>query len=63
MKAQAGGNEGPTKSGYQLNKKTADYLEEIQQVFPDAERKGKLIICHKNIVSASYSTSDNLTFV
>ena len=57
------GNEGPTKSGYQLNKKTADYLEEIQQVFPDAERKGKLIICHKNIVSASYSTSDNLTFV
>lgn len=37
------GNEGATKSGYQLNKKTADYLEEIQQVFPDATRKGKLI--------------------
>lgn len=37
------GDEGPTKSGYQLNKKTADYLEEIQQVFPDATRKGKLI--------------------
>lgn len=38
------GDEGPTRSGYQLNKKTGDYLEEIQQVFPDARRKGKLII-------------------
>ena len=38
------GNEGATKSGYQLNRKTADYLEEIQQVFPNAERKGKLIV-------------------
>lgn len=37
------GNEGATKSGYQLNRKTADYLEEIQEVFPDANRKGKLI--------------------
>lgn len=37
------GNEGATKSGYQLNRKTADYLEEIQEVFPDASRKGKLI--------------------
>lgn len=37
------GNEGPTKAGYQLNRKTADYLEEIQSVFPDAKRKGKLI--------------------
>lgn len=40
------GDEGPTKSGYQLNRKTADYLEEIQQVFPDAVRKGKLIVAH-----------------
>lgn len=40
------GDSKPTKSGYQLNKKTADYLEEIQQVFPDATRKGKLIVCH-----------------
>lgn len=38
------GAEGPTKSGYQLNRKTADYLEEIQQVFPNAKRKGKLIV-------------------
>lgn len=28
---------------YQNNKKTADYLEEVQSVFPDAVRKGKLI--------------------
>lgn len=37
------GNEGPTKAGYQLNRKTADYLEEVQAVFPNAKRKGKLI--------------------
>lgn len=37
------GAEGETKSGYQLNRKTADYLAEIQEVFPDAVRKGKLI--------------------
>lgn len=44
-----GTNEGqPTKSGYQLNRKTADYLDEIKQVFPDATRKGKLIVCHPN---------------
>lgn len=38
------GKAGQTKSGYQLNRKTADYLEEIQEVFPDAKRKGKLIV-------------------
>lgn len=37
------GNEGQTKSGYQLNRKTSGYLEEVQEVFPDAKRKGKLI--------------------
>lgn len=42
------GNEGETKSGYQLNRKTAGYLDEIQEVFPDATRKGKLIIAHPN---------------
>lgn len=41
-------NEGRTKSGYQLNRKTADYLDEIQEVFPDAKRKGKLIIAHNS---------------
>lgn len=35
---------GQTKSGYQLNRKTKDYMEEIQEVFPDAKRKGKLIV-------------------
>lgn len=37
------GNEGATKSGYQLNRKTVDYLDEIREVFPDAKRRGKLI--------------------
>lgn len=36
--------EGVTKSGYQLNRRTADYLDEIREVFPDATRKGKLIV-------------------
>lgn len=48
--------EGPTKSGYQLNRKTQDYLEEIQEVFPDAKRKGKLIVAH-NVKSASSSVN------
>ena len=47
---------GQTKSGYQLNRKTKDYIEEIQEVFPDAVRKGKLIIAH-NIRSASSGTA------
>lgn len=50
--------EGPTKSGYQLNRKTQDYLEEIQEVFPDAKRKGKLIVAH-NVKSASSSKNVN----
>ncbi len=41
------GNEGPTKSGYQLNKKTSDYVEEISSVFPSVSRRGKLIIASK----------------
>lgn len=50
------GEEGPTKSGYQRNKKTADYLEEIQQVFPDAKRKGKLISATNSGSSVESST-------
>lgn len=42
------GNEGPTKAGYQLNRKTADYLEEVQAVFPNAKRRGKLIHATNN---------------
>lgn len=52
------GNEGPTKSGYQLNRRTADYLEEIQKVFPDARRKGKLIVA-TNTSSVNSSTNMN----
>jgi hypothetical protein len=52
--------EGPTKSGYQLNRKTADYLEEIQQVFPDAKRKGKLIVCsNSNSVTSSITAMED----
>lgn len=53
------GNEGPTKSGYQLNKKTENYLEEIQQVFPQAQRKGKLIHAinaSESIMSSMYES-------
>lgn len=49
------GNEGPTKAGYQLNRKTADYLEEVQSVFPNAVRKGKLIKA-VNACSSIYGT-------
>lgn len=41
------GNEGATKSGYQLNRKTTDYVDEIKEVFSDVTRKGKLIIAKK----------------
>lgn len=52
--------EGPTKSGYQLNRKTADYMEEVQQIFPDARRKGKLIIAtNSNAVTSSTDYEDD----
>lgn len=44
-----------TSKGYQLNRKTADYLEDIQQVFPDAKRKGKLIVATNSGGSANSS--------
>lgn len=50
--------EGPTKSGYQLNRKTQDYLEDIQEVFPDATRKGKLITAHNTRSSNSSINED-----
>ena len=43
------GDEGPTKSGYQLNRKTGEYIDEIMDVFPSVERHGKLIIAYKGI--------------
>jgi hypothetical protein len=36
-----------TSSGYQLNRKTVDYVEEVAKVFPNVSRKGKLIIARK----------------
>ena len=52
--------EGPTKSGYQLNRKTADYMEEIQEVFPDATRKGKLITAINASEDLTTSEIDNI---
>lgn len=43
------------KDSFQLNRKTADYLEEIQEVFPDATRKGKLIVATPNGASVKSS--------
>lgn len=43
------GDEGPTKSGYQLNKKTADYIDEISSIFPSVSRRGKLVVASKGI--------------
>lgn len=34
-----------TKAGYQMNRKTKEYEEEISQVFSSVTRKGKLFIC------------------
>lgn len=48
------GNEGPTKSGYQLNRKTADYMDEISQVFSNVKRRGKLITAINESVAESY---------
>lgn len=54
------GAERPTSSGYQLNRKTSGYLDEIQEVFPSAERKGKLIVASRasKVSSATRIWSD-----
>lgn len=38
------GDEKSTRAGYQLNRKTRDYIEEINEVFNNVTLKGKLII-------------------
>jgi hypothetical protein len=38
------GEGSPTTAGYQLNRKTAQYLSEVSNVFTKVTRKGKLII-------------------
>lgn len=56
--------EGQTKSGYQLNRKTQDYLEDIQEVFPDAKRQGKLITAHnvRSIDSSINASTDGFVY-
>lgn len=49
-------NEGPTKAGYQLNRKTADYLDEIQDVFSTVTRKGKLITAINESLKEDFKT-------
>lgn len=61
-----GTNEGaPTKSGYQLNRKTSDYMEEIQEVFPECKRRGKLIECINSgsITSSIYDEDDDTSWI
>lgn len=43
------GDSRETKAGYQLNKKTADYVEEIAEIFGDnnVSRKGSVIVARK----------------
>lgn len=53
------GNEGPTKSGYQMNRKTEGYLDEIREVFPDAKRRGKLIVAHPG---SSVASAEDLSY-
>lgn len=54
------GNEGPTKSGYQLNRKTSDYMDEISQVFSNVKRKGKLITAiNESLTEDDKSTAFN----
>ena len=55
------GAEGPTKSGYQLNRKTGDYMDEVGSVFSNVKRKGKLItaINESNSMKESITTDAN----
>lgn len=55
------GNEGPTKSGYQLNRKTAEYMDEIQQIFPDASRKGKLVTAINSCTDVKVKGSSDIS--
>lgn len=51
------GAEGPTKSGYQLNRKTSDYMDEVGSVFSNVKRKGKLITA----INESTSMKESIT--
>lgn len=51
------GAEGPTKSEYQLNRKTGDYMDEVGRVFSNVKRKGKLITA----INESTSMKESIT--
>lgn len=54
------GNGRETSAGWQNNRKTADYIQEISQYFNSVERKGKLIIAKnpaKNLPMATWEIS------
>ena len=49
FEGQPGQKEGPTKSGYQLARKTSEYIDEVANVFGEDKvtRRGKLIVARK----------------
>lgn len=57
----------PTTRGYQLNRKSADYMEEIQQVFSNVKRSGQLYTIvndgSSGSVAASTLSNDDLIFI
>ena len=55
------GDERPTKAGYQLNRKTEGYMDEVRQIFPDAQRKGKLIYAVNSSTQPITITSGTVT--
>lgn len=51
FEGQPGQKEGPTKSGYQLARKTSEYIDEVANVFGEdnVTRRGKLIVARKQV--------------
>jgi hypothetical protein len=56
-KQQEGGSRPTSKSSYQLFWTVEQYLPEIKEVFPDAQKKNGLIVCH-NTGGAVTSSAD-----
>ena len=52
FEGQPGQKEGPTKSGYQLARKTSEYIDEVANVFGEdnVTRRGKLIVARKQVI-------------
>ena len=51
FEGKPGQKEGPTKSGYQLARKTSEYIDEVANVFGEdnVTRRGKLIVARKQV--------------